>query len=117
MIEFKDASVRPHDIVPELVLALVVVDQVLATNGVNTVITSLNDGRHSETSLHYCRSGKHTDRKCRAADIRSKYPVLNGREGEIRDEIKRRLGAHYDVLIEAVGTDNEHFHVEYDPKD
>lgn len=116
MIQVKDSSIRFHDIVPEMVIALIVADQVLTERGVPCVVTSANDGGHSAASLHYSRQGKHSDLKCRALDIRSKYPVLDGTEKDVRDEIKRRLGLHYDVLIEAVGTDNEHFHIEWDPK-
>lgn len=116
MIEIKDSSVRLHDIVPELVLGIVVFDQVLGMYGVNTVLTSANDGNHSAKSLHYCREGKHTDKKCRAVDIRSHYPELNGMERIVVTEVKSRLGPNFDIVLEDEGGPNEHFHMEWDPK-
>jgi hypothetical protein len=31
-------------------------------------------------------------------------------------EVKGSLGIHFDVVLEGIGTPNEHLHVEYDPK-
>jgi hypothetical protein len=107
MITIKDSSVRLTDLCPQMVLAFIIVDGVLGSYGVPCVITSVNDGKHSVNSWHY---------KGRAGDVRSKYPQLDGKEQEARDKIKAALGRDFDVVIEAIGTDNEHFHVEYDPK-
>lgn len=61
------------------------------------VVTSTYEGNHSEGSLHYCDE---------AVDIR------RGKNGhKCRDEIKRRLGDDYDVILES-----DHIHIEYDPK-
>jgi len=61
------------------------------------VITSTYEGNHSEGSLHYANQ---------AIDIRnSKKP------GELRQEIAKRLGNDYDILLET-----SHIHIEYDPK-
>ena len=100
-------GVRLTDLCPQMVLATMVVDRVLSRHGVECVVTSCNDGKHSAASWHY---------KGRACDYRSKFDALNGFEIQVRDEIKAALGDDFDVLIEGVGTDNEHFHVEYDPK-
>lgn len=95
------------DLTPQIVLAIVIIAGVCHDFGIPCVITSVNDGVHSANSWHY---------KGRAVDIRTKYPVLNGREQEFAGMVKDRLGAQFDVVMEAVGEDNEHLHVEYDPK-
>jgi hypothetical protein len=101
------AGVRLAELCPQMVLAAVVVDGIYAKRGLECVITSANDSRHSAASWHY---------KGRALDFRTHYEALNEQEQEIRDEVKESLGQDFDVVMEAVGTPNEHLHVEYDPK-
>jgi hypothetical protein len=75
--------------------------------GVVPTITSANDGKHGMNSKHYSDS---------ALDLRSKN-LTEQQKDEIflalHSELYRR---GFDVLLEARGTDNEHFHVEVDPK-
>ena len=97
------AGVRLTDLKPQMVLAAMVVDEIYGD--VECVITSANDSKHSERSLHY--SG------C-ALDFRTKNYV--GDKGQLRDRIKAALGQDFDVVLEAVGTPNEHLHVEHDQK-
>lgn len=105
---FIKPGVHLTDLCPQMVLASYVVDGVYADFGIKECwITSANDSKHSERSWHY---------KGRACDYRTHQQELNGREQALRDEVKRRLTNEYDVVLEAVGTDNEHLHVEYDPK-
>ena len=71
------------------------------------VVTSGNDGKHMDTSLHY---------KNLALDFRTGHswdpPMMSENEAEeIQDELKARLGVGYDVTLEA-----DHLHAEYDPK-
>ena len=61
------------------------------------VITSTYEGTHSEGSLHYANL---------AVDIRE-----NQKNPLTIVEIRRELGADYDVILEA-----DHIHIEYDPK-
>ena len=74
--------------------------------GVDLVITSANDGKHSPESLHY--SGL-------ALDMRIKHI------GKVEDKkraatfLTLALGDDYDVVLESLGKPNEHIHVEYDP--
>ena len=82
--------------------------------GVPCVITSANDGKHSPKSKHYPKNNRSGDGE--ALDFRTKYVELDGRELEFRNAVAQELGQDYDVVIEAVGTDNEHLHVEHDPK-
>lgn len=107
MIHALKAGVRLTDLCSQMVLADSIIKEVFRNFGVPCVITSANDSKHSATSWHY---------KGRALDYRTKYPGLDGREQELRDEVKEALGPDFDVVLEAVGTDNEHLHVEYDPK-
>jgi len=72
-------------------------------------ITSVNDGKHDETSLHH--SGNAFD--CRVWHLESWEQVK-----QIGDEIKAALGSDYDVVLEGRTLDNEnaHIHVEYQPR-
>jgi hypothetical protein len=72
------------------------------------VITACIDGQHSSESLHYA---------LRAIDIRSKtFPSMAAKQMFI-NAVLRRLGrpGEYQMLLEKAGTDNEHFHLEFDP--
>lgn len=94
-------GVNVHGISTELLLGLTVAATVYDQYGEELVVTSLNDSRHSRTSLHY--SGN-------AADLRTNY---FDRETQLKvvAEIKRRLGPDYDVVLE-----KDHIHLEYQPK-
>lgn len=70
------------------------------------VITSASDGTHKIGSLHY---------QSKAIDIRSK-PYPPDVKQRLLQEMKHLFGIRYDILLEGEGTDNEHFHIEYDPK-
>lgn len=88
--------------------------------GDTVLITSANDSRHGDRSLHY---------KDHALDVR----ILGNRTGGIRfpsalalapelfqrqearawrDRLAARLGRDYDVVLEA-----DHLHIEYDPEE
>ena len=75
-------------------------------HGQEALITSLNDGTHSSTSLH--NSGN-------AADLRSRF---FGNKQAVLQDCKEALGmsVHYDMILESEGQPNEHFHLEYQPK-
>jgi len=108
-------GVRLKGLVPQMVLGARVVECVYEEFGAPCVLTSGNDSKHGEGSLHHCLTGKYTDGLCRALDFRTKYETLNGKEIALRDAVKAALGDDFDVVMEAVGTDNEHLHVEWDP--
>lgn len=85
---------------PQMSLALPVVAAVYTKYGYDTVITSGDDGRHSNVSLHY--DGDALDfrtRDCKLADL-----------GPITAELRAALPG-YDVVCES-----DHIHIEYDPK-
>uniref|UniRef100_A0A6M3Y334 Peptidase n=1 Tax=viral metagenome TaxID=1070528 RepID=A0A6M3Y334_9ZZZZ len=70
---------------------------VWACDNQELVITSTYEGNHNESSLHYVNL---------AIDIRRDQAMSYSFK-----ELKRTLGADYDVVQEA-----NHIHIEYDPK-
>lgn len=101
MIRIK-SGVKFKDIQPELLFAIIVADQ--QNSELYTWITSVNDSKHKDGSLHY---------KGLAVDLRTKnHPTPR----LWADAIQRILNqGEYQVLFEYEGTDNEHIHIEYDP--
>lgn len=90
---------------PPLVSILAVAANVAERLGITLRVTeTIGNGTHGKWSLHY---------SFRAADFGSKE---FSNKQEIVAELQSALGPKYDVLLENPGTDNEHFHVEYDPK-
>jgi len=105
-MRFKDKTIGVQSLKPQLLLGLVIVDQVMRKYGQEAFITSINDGRHSKTSLHYDGG---------AVDIRSKWfnhpkvilKLCVEAFGECPD---------FDMILEYAGEEDEHFHLEYQPK-
>jgi len=89
-------------------IAHVAVYDAFSDAGMECTITSGNDGVHGENSLHS------RDGLCRALDYRTKD--YRSDKLTLRDRIKSDLGDEFDVVLEHLGEDNEHIHVEYDPK-
>jgi hypothetical protein len=86
----------------EVWFAIGVVSTVLAKHGYQSIVTSLNDGKHMEGSLHY---------KNRAVDLRFKHIPAEKRD-ELSDEINALLNPlGFDWVVEA-----DHWHCEFDPK-
>lgn len=86
---------------PQMTIALQVADEVYTAHGHVLTVTSANDSQHMVGSLHY--SGF-------AVDLRTK-DLPAAEIPEIAQEIRSRLGAQFDVILES-----DHIHVEYDPK-
>lgn len=103
------------NIVPQIVFAAFVADECYKRRGLECVITSANDSKHSAHSLHHSKIGKYTDGMCRAIDLRTHYVELNSFEIQLVNELKDRLGPDFDVVLEGVGTPQEHVHIEWDP--
>ena len=80
--------------------AAVIAEAVFAKYGSELVITSANDGKHGDHTLHH---------KGLALDIRTWH--IAGREGPVIEDLKRELGDAYDVVLES-----DHIHLEYDPE-
>lgn len=89
---------------PEMMPVLINANELARDQQVDLWITSCRDGKHGRGSLHYVGL---------ALDLRSKN--LPDKAGFIR-ALAKSLGAQYDVILEAEGKRNEHFHVEFQPK-
>jgi hypothetical protein len=99
-------GVRVTGIKPELVVALMVAQSMFDGVQATMTVTSLVDGAHSQNSLHY---------KGFAVDLRSKN-LSDDQKGTVLQALKSALGSDFDIILEGVGTPNEHFHLEYDPE-
>lgn len=108
MIEFKSGVCVHFPINPKLERIFVGIDTIWKHDvWGHPVVTAGNDGKHMAGSLHY---------KDLALDLRSRsIPTQTERAG-FRDALSAWLGPDYDVIFEAAGTENEHFHVEADGK-
>ena len=92
------AGVNIVGIQPELMIGLMAAETVYTKLGFELVVTSVLDGTHSETSLHY--SGN-------AADLRTRdFPPLMGQTA--RDMIAKALPNDFDVILEG-----DHIHLEF----
>jgi len=108
MIVLKD-TVRFKRLTPEIIALLPIIIAVWSKNAVETVpvITSANDSTHGKNSYHYSDY---------AIDLRSKN-LSNEQKLAILADLKQSLsGRNYDVLLESLGTDNEHFHIEFNAR-
>lgn len=88
---------------PELLLALTIADSVWEQFGCELVVTSLNDGKHSQSSLHYAGQAADLRTHCFPAE---KVPA-------VADMLKEALGQNpdFDVVVE-----KDHIHIEWQPK-
>lgn len=104
------AGVDCAHIQPELLLGLIIAEGAFRSYEQDCTVTSLYDGKHGANTLHQ------RDGKCRAADLRSKMlpPEIIP---NLLTEMRTALGANFDLILEAANTANEHFHLEYDPKE
>lgn len=102
MIRVK-SSVRPMSL---LILAAAANTAHAMELAVDVVVTSGNDSTHMARSRHY------TDE---ALDFRTKTMGAQTKRQFMAD-LKARLGADFDLVLEDDGGPNEHLHVEYDPK-
>lgn len=92
---------------PELVLAIMIARGVYREMGYDCIITSVTDGVHSLTSLHYTGA---------AFDLRTHVFRSDDKAATAAARIRNRLGDDFDVLFESAGSPNAHIHVEYQPK-
>jgi len=83
-----------------------VISDICSMMGYDVWLTSANDGQHKVGSLHY---------QDKAWDFRTHH-LLPQDKKEIVKALKKRLEPQFDVLFEYEGTENEHVHIEYDPK-
>ena len=92
---------------PAIEHALNVADRVWhAVLGTHVVVTSLGDGSHSFNSFHY-GSSVGDIRTC-GADLRTRDLTYEDQQKVVR-ELRRLLGASFDVILE-----RDHIHLEHD---
>lgn len=108
MIQFKEGVRLTFPLRPELERILIGIETLwpTATYG-PAVVTSGNDGRHMTGSCHY---------ENRAIDLRSKSLKTEQEKAQLVEALRGWLGPDYDVILEHLGEDNEHVHVEADGK-
>jgi len=100
-------DVRLCGLRPQMVVALMVITRVFEAQGYECVVTSANDSKHGYGSLHF--SGG-------ALDFRMKH-VRESTKELIVEEVKGSLTKEFDVLLEYRGMENEHMHIEFQPKE
>lgn len=101
MLKFKNDNVSAQSLSSQLLLVLFVATEAYRVNGFDCIVTSLNDSRHSKTSLHYSGNG---------GDLRIKG-IPPSIVGKIHAQIVDSLNQDYDVILEP-----NHIHIEYQPK-
>lgn len=91
---------------PVAIFIIIVAREVFEAHGIPQLwITSLTDGRHSSTSLHY---------KGKAVDLRV-HNIPQAKRQTIANDLKRRLSPGFDVIYGA--PDHlDHIHIEHDEK-
>lgn len=106
MLKLKQ-GVSLKGLTPEMLVGIIAINTAFNSRGFDCVITSCNDATHSVNSKHY---------KGNAVDVRTKHITTDRTKNEIVDLIKLALDESFDIILENAHTDNEHLHVEYDPK-
>lgn len=99
-MKIKDNTISLAGLTTQALFAMNVANEIYKKHGLEFVITSVNDGKHSDTSLHH--SGNAFD--CRRYDD-DQYML------QLRDEIKEALRIDFDVILEG-----NHLHIEYQPR-
>ena len=100
-------TVDLRNLAPQWGIGYPIIQACFNHRGYSCVVTSGNDSVHGPKSLH--PKGKALDFRTKHIPMIEKLPLVN--------EIRVALGPQWDVVLEAVGQENEHLHVENDPKD
>ena len=100
---FKDC-VETKNVHPKIVRAWWIVAELSEELGIDTVVTSVGDGKHSPNSFHY------TD-PVQASDFRTWYLPTDEDKANFVKELRVRLGSEYDVILEKT-----HLHIEFDDR-
>lgn len=105
------AGVSLVGLVPQMSVALGVVHAILERAGVDTVITSGNDGTHAGKPVKGDSRDPHYEGK--ALDFRAHAISDQNLAWGVKQEIANALGDEFVVLYEFPGTDSAHWHVQY----
>lgn len=101
------ASASIQGLKAELLLGLIVVCSVFDKYKVELIVTEVTGGQHKHESLHYVGL---------AADIRSKHIDSDALKDVLLAECREALGRDFDMILESLGKEQEHYHLEFDPK-
>jgi hypothetical protein len=96
---------------PQWAIAYPIIRDCFQNRGYSCVVTNGNERTPAQlaktpTTLH--PSGKALDFRTRHIPMMDKVPIVN--------DITHALGAQWDVVLENVGQDQEHVHIEFQPK-
>lgn len=94
-------GIKIQGVRPELLIGIIVANDVYKSNGQELTITSVTDGKHSSTSLHYTGC---------AVDLRIN-DVPQSKLSIIVAQLKEKLTVDFDVVLEST-----HIHLEYQPR-
>ena len=86
---------------PEIIVAIMAAFAAYANENKECVITSVRDGRHLETSLHYAGQ---------AVDLRTRH-LTSEEKANIYKRLREALTRDYDIIMES-----DHIHIEYQPR-
>ena len=111
MIRLKP-GVRVGGLRSEIFFAVQVAEGVWSRHGAEELVISGGmEGKHMRGSEHYTFLAV----DLRTKDLGTVYDRSPARNACI--ELQGRLGADYDVIFESEGKENEHAHIEFDPKE
>ena len=102
MLRLKDNTINFANLQPQILIALQVAERVFNSFGKDCIITSANDGKHSQRSLHYAGA---------AIDLRTRHLASQEQAKDIASAIQGALNQDFDVVLEST-----HIHIEYQPK-
>jgi len=102
------SGVRILGLKAEILLGMVIAKETLkeVAPGIDFVVTACVDGKHKEGSLHYAGQ---------AFDMRT-HDLGEPSRDQFLVSLRIALGTDFDAIIEDIDTDNEHIHVEWQPK-
>lgn len=90
-----------------MLLGAAIIAKVFESHNIDFVITEGTGAKHMIGSFHY---------KGLAIDIRSHDIPTDSLKYVILQECIQALGSDFDMILENVGEDTEHFHAEFDPQ-
>ena len=95
-------GVKINGVKPEMVMGLLIAEGYFNSMGISEmVVTSVVDGKHGRGSLHYVGY---------AADVRT-WAIQNEALVDFTTGLSEELGEEFDVVLE-----NDHIHIEFQPK-